>query len=218
LLYIQCGLPDPQSNSTVERDAWDTLLRANSNINTNTTTTEYFERAIPDGASMEIQISMINCQKELDALKYDQKVLAGRITVHKATLLAAGKKRGIEDSSREDLKSSVIHCEERKHEEEKFSNGGVQFKLGTENVSENNFISVKKQSPVIMANNISNKPDLDQSLLSYQQMLSRQNEVVKLGELTSFHIGMNQSNNRRKKGKGIIARRKKEQDLYRLSA
>jgi hypothetical protein len=69
-----------------------------------------------------------------------------------------------------------------------------------------------------MANNISNKPDLDQSLLSYQQMLSRQNEVVKLGELTSFHIGMNQSNNRRKKGKGIIARRKKEQDLYRLSA
>jgi hypothetical protein len=218
LLYIKCGLPDPQSNSTIEKDNWDALVRANSNNNTSTNSTEYFERAIADDASMEIQINMVNCQKELEELEYDREVLAGRIAVHKATLLANAKKRGVEDSNRESQKTSLIHREERKRGEEKFTNGGVQFKLGAGNVSENIFISEKKQSPVTMANNISEKPDSDQSLLSYQQMLSSQNDVEKSGELTSFHIGINQSNNKKKKGKGVSARRKKESDLYRLSA
>jgi hypothetical protein len=63
---------------------------------------------------MEIQIDMINCQKELEELEYDREVLAGRIAVHKATRLANAKKRGVE---------------ERKRGEEKISNGAVQFQL-----------------------------------------------------------------------------------------
>jgi hypothetical protein len=49
---------------------------------------------------MEIQISMINCQKELEGLEYDREVLAARIAVHKATLLANAKKIGVEDSNK----------------------------------------------------------------------------------------------------------------------
>jgi hypothetical protein len=78
---------------------------------------------------MEIQISMINCQKQLEELEYDRVVLAARIAVHKATLLANAKKRGVEDSNKENQKISLIHREERKRGEEKFSNGKVQFQL-----------------------------------------------------------------------------------------
>jgi hypothetical protein len=139
-------MPDPQSNSTEEGDDWDTLVRASSNNNFNPVEAEYFEGAIAANACMQIQISMINCQKGLTELEYDQRVLVG-IAGHKATLLANAKKRGMEKSNREGDKGSMAYRDENKREEERFTNGGVRLEPGSkkrENINENPTASIKK--------------------------------------------------------------------------
>jgi hypothetical protein len=52
---------------------------------------------------------MINCQKELTELEYDQRVLARKIAGHKATLLANAKKGGMENGNREGDRGRVAY-------------------------------------------------------------------------------------------------------------
>jgi hypothetical protein len=58
--YFKLQLPDPEATSTVETDAWDTLVRFNSNTNANTEETEYIERALAANKTMQIQIQTID--------------------------------------------------------------------------------------------------------------------------------------------------------------
>ena len=58
--YFKLQLPDPEATSTVETDAWDTLVRFNSNTNANTEETEYIERALAANKTMQIQIYKID--------------------------------------------------------------------------------------------------------------------------------------------------------------
>ena len=122
--YLLRALPDPQSTSTEEADAWNVLVQSNSNINANPTETEFFERKIAAKGSMQIQIHMVHTQKELEDLEQLQRDLTLHIARNKVILSASNNnKRGIDNSVRE----SQRRREERRRDEEKVIRQGVRF-------------------------------------------------------------------------------------------
>jgi hypothetical protein len=121
--YSQFGLPDPQSQSIEEKDAWDTLVRSNSNENWNVLRTEHIEKVLAEKKTMQIQIQTLNNQKELEELEGHQDELKVSIARDKALASIHKNKRGMNNCER-DLH---IRREERRRGEEKFSSRGVRF-------------------------------------------------------------------------------------------
>jgi hypothetical protein len=122
-IYVTYNFPDPQSDSTVERDYWDSLVRKNTEQNANMSDTEYFERTIAANATMQIQISTVTCLRELEELENDQRLLTARIAVYRASLA----KRGVEQGNREMLQDKMVLYAARKCAEQRYAPFGVQF-------------------------------------------------------------------------------------------
>ena len=121
--YFKLQLPDPEATSTVETDAWDTLVRFNSNTNANSEETEYIERALAANKTMQIQIQTIDNKQQLEELEEMQRKLSENIARNKVISTISSNKRGIEHGVRD----SQSRRQERRREEEKVIQHGVSF-------------------------------------------------------------------------------------------
>jgi hypothetical protein len=119
--YSQFDLPNPQSRSIGEKDAWDALVRSNSDVISNVQGTEYIEKALAARKTVQIQIQTL--KKELKELKSHQNELKVSIAKNKAFESIHQNRRGVDKSGRD----TKIRREERCRDEEKFSRHGVQF-------------------------------------------------------------------------------------------